>query len=1059
MTATGTACAACGTATKVNAKFCHECGSPLAASVNAAEYKQVTVLFADVVRSMDIAATVGPERLREIMTQLVKRASAVVERYGGTVDKFTGDGIMALFGAPLSLEDHALRACLAALDIQEAAKRLAVEVEATDGVPLQLRVGLNSGEVIAGEIGSSTSGYTAIGAHVGMAQRMESVAPPCGVMLSESTARLVEHTAVLGQPELVKIKGVAEPVPARRLLGLAASRGRFGRHALTLVGREWELAALTAMLDRSMKGRGCVTGVVGPPGIGKSRIVAEVASIAESRSVEVFSTYCESHTSEMAFIVVTRLLRAVLGIADIDDEAARDRVRAQVPGADSADLVLLDELLGIGDSAAELPYIAPDARRRRLTALLNTAALARSTPRVYVIEDAHWIDPASESMLTGFLEVIPRTYSLVLITHRPEYRGALSRTSSGQMIALAPLDDCQTAALISELLGSHPSIAGLADKVGERAAGNPFFAEQIVHDLADRGVLSGERGAYQCPAEVAELHVPASLQAAIAARIDRLAPSAKRTLNAAAVIGLQFAEPQLKTLVDDAVVAPLVEAELIDQVMFTPRAEYAFRHPLIRTVAYASQLKSVRGELHRRLAAAIEQTDENGPLIAEHLEAAGELHEAFSWHMRSGTWLRAYRDIGAAWTSWQRARQVADRLPVDDPGRAAMRIAPRARLCATAWRAGGSVADTGLDELRRMAVAADDKVSLAIGMAGHMNALSDNERYREASQLASQLESLLESIGDPTLTVALLWTALVPKFVSGEVTESLRLAQRVVDLAGGDLHMGDLIIETPLILTLMIRAAAYACLGRPGWKREIELSAAMCREINPGGRAVIEFIYIYSLGILHGLLSFDAPVLQDTAETLRRAEQRGDDYALTAARLLRGLVLVQSDGPQRSDGFALLAMARDAMSEKRFLLAELPVINLETAKEKARIGDYDGALEMLREVVDHEFAIGETIHRGAAVIALVESLLERGSEADVQEAQSAIERLASVPVEPGFVLYDVTLLRLRVLVARARGDEAAYRDFARQYRTLATKLGFEGQIAMAEAMSAEAYDG
>ncbi|MDT5083955.1 MAG: adenylate cyclase, partial [Mycobacterium sp.] len=895
-------CAACGTVLRVNAKFCDECGSPLTASVKAAEYKQATVLFADVVHSMDIAAAVGAERLREIMTQLVDRVSVVVKRYGGTVDKFTGDGVMALFGAPVALEDHAFRACLAALGIQEEAKRLAVEVDSRDAVRLQLRVGLNSGEVIAGEIGSGALGYTAVGAHVGMAQRMESVAAPGGVMLSESTARLVGAVAVLGEPELVQIKGAAKPVPARSLVALASVPERIGPHALTLVGREWERDALRAMLDRSIGGHGCVAGVVGPPGIGKSRIVAETVSIADSVGVEVFSTYCESHTSEIAFHTVTRLLRAILGIVDVDDEEARTRVRIQLPNAHSADLVLLDDLLGIYDPAVQVPNIAPDARRRRLTALMNTAALARSTPRVYVIEDAHWIDPASESMLADFLAVVPQTRSLVLITYRPEYRGALSQAPGAQTIALAPLDHSQASTLIGELLGSHPSVAGLADQIGERASGNPFFAEQIVHDLADRGVLCGDRGAYVCPNEVAELQVPASVQAAIAARIDRLDPFAKRMLNAAAVIGLRFDEELLARLVDNTGMTTLIEAELIDQVTFTPRAEYAFRHPLIRTVAYESQLRSDRADLHRRLAAIIEQNDENGPLIAEHLEAAGELHEAFGWHMRAGTWSRAYRDIGLAWISWQRARQIADRLPADDPDRAAMRIAPRARLCATAWRAGGSLADTEFVELRNEAAAVGDKESLAIGLAGRINALSGQARHRESSQLASELEPLLESIGDPGLTVGLLWTALLAKLSVGEVSECLRLAEHVIDAANGDPHIGDLVIETPLILALMARATAHACLGQRIWRQEIEEAAALCREHKPGGRPAIELTYIYGFGILFGLLRSDTPLLQDTAETLQLAEQRGDDYALTTAWLLRGFVLARSNGQQRSDG-------------------------------------------------------------------------------------------------------------------------------------------------------------
>jgi class 3 adenylate cyclase len=254
-----TACRTCGTEPLENAQFCHGCGSSVAEPDAHAEYKQVTVVFADVVRSMDIAAAVDVERLREIMTELVERSAAVVQRYGGTVE-FTGDGVMAIFGAPVALEDHAFRACLAALDIQEETNRLAAEVQRHDGVALRVRVGLNSGQVIAGEIGSGSLGYAAIGGPVGMAQRMESVAPPGGVMLSESTARLVEHIVMLAEPEWVHIKGADEPVSARRLLGIKPRDGLVGRAESSLVGRHREMAAVEGFLERDRwprRGREC----------------------------------------------------------------------------------------------------------------------------------------------------------------------------------------------------------------------------------------------------------------------------------------------------------------------------------------------------------------------------------------------------------------------------------------------------------------------------------------------------------------------------------------------------------------------------------------------------------------------------------------------------------------------------------------------------------------------------------------------------------------------------------------------------------------------------------
>src|SRR5246500_2377142 len=286
------ACRTCGAEPLENARFCHACGSPVDKGDAHAEYKQVTVGVADVVHSMDIAATVGPERLREIMADLADRCATVVQRYGSTVAQFTGDGIMSVFGAPVALEDHAIRACLAALGIQDEVKRLAVDVRARDGVDLQLRVGLNSGQVIAGAMGSGPFGYTPIGEQVGMAQRMESVAPPGGVMLSASTARLVEGAATLGESELVQIKGSDAPVPARRLLGIGDGHRAVGRAESTLVGRRWEMAAVEALLDRAIDGHGAVVTVVGSPGIGKSRLVREVAALAARRGVDVFTAFC-----------------------------------------------------------------------------------------------------------------------------------------------------------------------------------------------------------------------------------------------------------------------------------------------------------------------------------------------------------------------------------------------------------------------------------------------------------------------------------------------------------------------------------------------------------------------------------------------------------------------------------------------------------------------------------------------------------------------------------------------------------------------------------------------
>ncbi len=1017
----------------------------------------MTVLFADVVHSMDIAAAVGSERLREIMADLVDRASAVVQRYGGTVDKFTGDGIMAVFGAPVALEDHAVRACLAALGIQEEAKRLAVDVRERDGVDLQLRVGLNSGEVIAGEVGSRGLGYTTVGEQVGMAQRMESVAPPGGVMLSDSTARLVDGAATLGESELVQIKGAEEPVAAHRLLAMGEKHRGVERAESVLVGRRWEIAAIEALLQRAMEGHGAVVCVVGSPGIGKSRLVREVTAFATARGVEVFGAYCESHANDVPFHVVSRLLRAAFGVRGLDGPAARLRVRTQAPDADPEDLLLFDDLLGITDPDADLPKIDPDARRRRLTALVNAAALARENPAVYVIEDAHWIDEVSESMLADFLTVIPQTPSLVLITYRPEYSGALNRVSGAQSIALAPLSDTETIALVTALLGPDLSVTKLATLIVERAAGNPLFAEEIVRDLAEQGVLRGTRSSYVSTADVGEVSMPATVQATIAARIDRLDPAAKRTLSAAAVIGSRFSLDLLETLGIDPVLQDLVGGELIDQVRFTGQQEYVFHHPLIRTVAYQSQLKSDRAELHRRLAAVIESrspasADENAALIAEHLEAAGDLHAAYGWHMRAATWA-TNRDIHAARLSWERAQKIADALPAEHPNRAAMRIAPRTMLCGTAIRLHLNVAGHRFDELQQLCAAAGDKASLAIATAGLVLDHAHHDRLREASQLASEAMALIESIGDPTLMVGLSWTAIYAKIEAAECNDVLRWSQTVIDLADNDPSKGNFIFGSPLALAFTTRAIARYSLGRPGWRDDQQHGMAIAHSADPLSYATA--VAYVCMGIPNGALRPVDSFVHEIEAALRIAERSADDLALAFARMTLGMALLhRPTAAERDPGEKLLAEAREAFLRRDHNLCDVPIVNVYAARERARSGDRDGAIPLMRAAVDHLFREGRLLGHGIAPTGvLVETLLDRGDESDVAEAEAAIERLATAPAEEGLVIRDIWLLRLRALLARAHGDEATYREYRDRYRDMAKTLGFEGHIAWAEAMT------
>jgi class 3 adenylate cyclase len=1050
-------CGSCGTRLPTNFKFCHECGTPAAAAPSPAEYKQVTVLFADVVHSMEIATTVGAERLREIMAALADRCAAVVRRYGATITQWTGDGIMAVFGAPIALEDHAARACLAALEVQQEAAGVGADVGRHDGIELRLRVGLNSGEVIAGGIGSGQFGYAAVGEQVGMAQRMESVAPPGGIMLSASTARLVDGTASLGAVELVQIKGTEQRVPARALLGMAERHRAVRRAESVLIGRRGELAAVEAMLDRAIDGRGGVATVVGAPGIGKSRMAREAAAAAAARGIDVVWTFCESHASDLPFHAVSTLLRASIGVADQRGEDARRRVRERVRHTDPQDLLLLDDVLGIADADTELPHWEPDTRRSKLTALINAASLARTEPTLFVIEDTHWMDVVSESLIADFLAVVSHTPSMALITYRPEYRGALTQLPSTQRIVLAPLDDSDITSLMGQLLGPHPSVTELAAIIAGRAAGNPFFAEEMVRELAQRGTLTGEHGRYLCHSAATDVTVPATVQATIEARIDKLPGRAKRTLSAAAVIGARFDARLLPALGVDPDLDDLLHAELIDQARFAPGAEYAFRHPLIRAVVYESQLRSDRADWHRKLAAAIEQgaptsVDDNAALIAEHLQAAGDLHAAYAWHMRAGAW-STNRDLVAARGSWERARRIADAMPADSPDQLSMRIAPRTMLCATDWQAREvQESRSRFEELRALCDAAGDHVSLAIGMTALATELLYAGRSREGAQLASQQMALFESVGDRSPTMGLAFIGFVNWLCVGKFDAILRWSQTIIDLAEGDPAKGaNFGVGSPLAIALAWRGTARWWLGRSAWRDDLHDAVEMARRSNAETLAST-VAWTYGFAMQFGALRPHESAERACEEAVQSAHRASSDRAVGQSGYALGVVLLNRDNAaDRHRGLELIMQCRDIWLRKRaqFLI---PVTDVWAARETAHSGDRDAAVAVMREATGDLCAAGNLFYGLWATGVLVETLLERGAEGDVTEAERAIDRLTELWSDHPSAMYEVTLLRLQTMLCRARGDQGAFADLAARYLACAEAFDFERHIDWARAL-------
>ena len=457
------------------------------------------------------------------------------------------------------------------------------------------------------------------------------------------------------------------------------------------------------------------------------------------------------------------------------------------------------------------------------------------------------------------------------------------------------------------------------------------------------------------------------------------------------------------------------------------------------------------------MAAAIEQqeadsVDDNAALIAEHLEAAGDGHSAYGWHMRAATWA-TNRNIGAARLSWERARKLADALPAKDPDRAAMRIAPRTMLCGTAYRVQVNVAGDRFDELRRLCTAAGDKASLAIAMAGLVIDHVYQARLREASQLASEAMALIEALGDPTLTVGLSFAAIRAKAMSGESSDVLRWSQRVIDVADGDPMKGNFIIGSPLAIALTTLAIARYRLGRPGWRDDLQQALAMGRSAEPMSYARV-VIYAYFPAIPSGVLRPDDSAMREIEDALGIVERSGDDFALAQVRMTLGVALVhRHTAAERDRGQKLLAEVSDVLVRLGYGLYELPIVDVYLARERARRGDRDDAIPLIRAAVDGLFNEGPLLSWGIqATGVLVETLLDRGSDGDVAEAQAAIERLAAAPADDRLVIREIWLLRLRALLARARGADTAYHDYRDRYRSMARSLGFEGHIAWAEAM-------
>jgi hypothetical protein len=507
----------------------------------------------------------------------------------------------------------------------------------------------------------------------------------------------------------------------------------------------------------------------------------------------------------------------------------------------------------------------------------------------------------------------------------------------------------------------------------------------------------------------------------------------------------------LKVLEIDPVLDDLVHAELIDQIVFSPHPEYIFRHPLIRAVAYESQLKSDRAQVHRWFATTLEQQDQNAALIAEHLEAAGDLVAAYDWHMRAGAW-STNRDISAAQLSWERAGRIADALPADHEGRLAMRIAPRTLMCGNGFRSQVPIAGARFDELRDLCAIAGDKASLAIAMAGLLGEHFMEGRVPEATKLLPEHTQLIESVADPTLTIGLSVAPISVTVETGNAVETLRWSQMAIDFAEGDLAKGNIIVGAPLAAAFASRSVGRWALGQPGWRDDIDRAIAMARSTDAMSYGLV-LAYTYGLGVANGVMVADDTVLRELEEALKLAQRSSDDIGLGFGRFTLGIALLHRGPQEHARGLDQMAQVRAMCQDGRYYRYQLPLVEAWEARDMARRGDRGGALPVIRTAVDTVLKAGLVNHHILVTRLLVDALLDCGTEEDIREADAAINRLSTAPDNGTWVIRDLVLLWARALIANARGDETTYRDYRDRYRAMANELGLEGHMAWAEAMA------
>jgi len=664
----GAVCSSCGAKVEAGSKFCDGCGAPLTATpvpglgpsrfaspesytpkhlaekiltskaALEGERKQVTVLFADLKGSMELLADRDPEEARKLLDPVLERMMEAVHRYEGTVNQVMGDGIMALFGAPLAHEDHAVRACYAALRMQESIAQYAEGVFRSQGVPLQIRVGLNSGEVVVRAIGSDLHmDYTAVGQTTHLAARMEQMATPGTILLAPATLQLAEGYVEVTTRGPVAVKGLPGPVEIYALTGASASRTRLhaaaARGLTRFVGRDAEIEQIRRALALAHEGHGQLVAVVGEPGVGKSRLVYEFTHSHRIQGWLILEAGSVSYGKATSYLPLIDLLKAYFSVHDRETHReVREKVTGKLLTLDRTLEPALPALLALLDvpvEDTEWQALDPPQRRRRTLDAVKRLLLreCQQQPLLVVFEDLHWIDSETQALLDSLVESLPTARLLLLVNYRPEYRHGWGSKTYYTQLRLDALPAESANELLLALLGTDATVEMLKPVLIARTGGNPLFLEESVRTLVETHALTGERGAHRLARPLDTIDVPATVQAILASRIDRLDPQDKQLLQTASVIGKDVPFALLRAIAElgeedlRSGLARLQAAEFLYETSLFPDLEYTFKHALTHEVAYGSLLGDRRRASHARIVEAIEAAYPDR--LAEHVERLG----------------------------------------------------------------------------------------------------------------------------------------------------------------------------------------------------------------------------------------------------------------------------------------------------------------------------------------------------------------------------------------------------------------------------------------------------